>query len=201
MCTRPGTRNGKRVQAAGGAKNHLIIMPDADLDQAVGALQLSAFGCAGERCMAGSVAVPVGEVADPLVERLCREASRMKVGPTDGGADVDMGPVITREHLDRVAGYLDIGRTRRGRGRPRWPVRRARERRLPDRPQRARPRRARHAGRARGDLRPGALGHPRRRARRRRWPSAANAPMATAHRSSPGAAGRPASSSNTSMPA
>ncbi len=62
--TRPGTRNGKRVQAAGGAKNHLIIMPDADLDQAVGALQLSAFGCAGERCMAGSVAVPVGKVAD-----------------------------------------------------------------------------------------------------------------------------------------
>ena len=55
-----GTRHGKRVQAAGGAKNHLIIMPDADLDQAVGALQLSAFGCAGERCMAGSIAVPVG---------------------------------------------------------------------------------------------------------------------------------------------
>ncbi len=59
-----GTKNGKRVQAAGGAKNHLIIMPDADLDQAATALQLSAFGCAGERCMAGSVAVPVGKVAD-----------------------------------------------------------------------------------------------------------------------------------------
>ena len=69
-----GTQNGKRVQAAGGAKNHLIIMPDADLDQAVGALQLSAFGCAGERCMAGSVAVPVGKVADALVERLCQAA-------------------------------------------------------------------------------------------------------------------------------
>ncbi len=105
-----GTRNGKRVQAAGGAKNHLIIMPDADLDQAVGALQLSAFGCAGERCMAGSIAMPVGRVADSLVERLCQGASRLKVGPTDGGADVDMGPVITREHLERVAGYLDIGR-------------------------------------------------------------------------------------------
>jgi malonate-semialdehyde dehydrogenase (acetylating)/methylmalonate-semialdehyde dehydrogenase len=86
-----GTRNGKRVQAAGGAKNHLIIMPDADLDQAVGTLKLSAFGCAGERCMAGSVAVPVGKIADPLVERLSEGASQMKVGPTDSGADVDMG--------------------------------------------------------------------------------------------------------------
>jgi malonate-semialdehyde dehydrogenase (acetylating) / methylmalonate-semialdehyde dehydrogenase len=105
-----GTRNGKRVQAAGGAKNHLIIMPDADLDQAVGALQLSAFGCAGERCMAGSVAVPVGNVADALVDRLCQSARAMKVGPTDGGEQVDMGPVITREHRDRIAGYLDIGR-------------------------------------------------------------------------------------------
>src|SRR5437660_10196547 len=67
-----GTANGKRVQAAGGAKNHLIIMPDADLDQAVKALSLSAFGCAGERCMAGSVAVPVGRIADHLVDGLCR---------------------------------------------------------------------------------------------------------------------------------
>jgi malonate-semialdehyde dehydrogenase (acetylating) / methylmalonate-semialdehyde dehydrogenase len=106
-----GTRNGKRVQAAGGAKNHLIIMPDADLDQATGALLLSAFGCAGERCMAGSIALPVGKVADSLVERLCQGASLMKVGPTDNGADVDMGPVITREHLERVEGYLDIGQS------------------------------------------------------------------------------------------
>jgi malonate-semialdehyde dehydrogenase (acetylating)/methylmalonate-semialdehyde dehydrogenase len=104
-----GTRNGKRVQAAGGAKNHLIIMPDADLEQAVKALQTAAFGCAGERCMAGSVAVPVGGIADQVVDVLCASAGRMKVGPTDGGADVDMGPVITREHLQRVAGYLDIG--------------------------------------------------------------------------------------------
>ena len=105
-----GTRNGKRVQAAGGAKNHLIVMPDADIDQAVGALQLSAFGCAGERCMAGSVAVTVGKIADSLVEKLRQGASRLKVGPTDGGADVDMGPVITREHRDRVAGYLDVAK-------------------------------------------------------------------------------------------
>jgi malonate-semialdehyde dehydrogenase (acetylating)/methylmalonate-semialdehyde dehydrogenase len=105
-----GTRNGKRVQAAGGAKNHLIIMPDAYLEEAIGAVQVSAFGCAGERCMAGSVALPVGRIADSFVENLCERAARMSVGPTDGRADVDMGPVITRAHLDRVAGYLDIAR-------------------------------------------------------------------------------------------
>ncbi|MFT3787047.1 MAG: CoA-acylating methylmalonate-semialdehyde dehydrogenase [Tepidisphaeraceae bacterium] len=104
-----GTKHGKRVQAAGGAKNHLIIMPDADLDQAVAALQASAYGCAGERCMAGSVAVPVGNVADPLVERLVEKASKMSVGPTDLGKDVDMGPLVTGEHRDRVVGYLKIG--------------------------------------------------------------------------------------------
>jgi malonate-semialdehyde dehydrogenase (acetylating)/methylmalonate-semialdehyde dehydrogenase len=103
-----GTAHGKRVQAAGGAKNHLIIMPDADLEQAVKALQLSAFGCAGERCMAGSVAVPVGRIADDLVAGLCRLGGSMKVGPTDSGAEVDMGPLITRAHRDRVATYLDV---------------------------------------------------------------------------------------------
>jgi malonate-semialdehyde dehydrogenase (acetylating)/methylmalonate-semialdehyde dehydrogenase len=104
-----GSRNGKRVQAAGGAKNHLIIMPDADIEQAVKAIQSAAYGCAGERCMAGSVAVPVGSIADRLVDVLCTSASRMKVGPTDEGADVDMGPVITADHLRRVSSYLDIG--------------------------------------------------------------------------------------------
>jgi malonate-semialdehyde dehydrogenase (acetylating)/methylmalonate-semialdehyde dehydrogenase len=104
------TRHGKRVQAAGGAKNHLIIMPDADLEQAVKAIQGAAFGCAGERCMAGSVAVPIGNIGDRLVEVLCDSAGRMTVGATDGGADVDMGPVITPEHLRRVTSYLDIGR-------------------------------------------------------------------------------------------
>jgi malonate-semialdehyde dehydrogenase (acetylating) / methylmalonate-semialdehyde dehydrogenase len=105
-----GTRHGKRVQAAGGAKNHLVIMPDADLDQAAKAIQAAAFGCAGERCMAGSVAVPVGGVADRLVDLLCDYAGRMKVGPTDSqaSAEVDMGPVITREHCRRVTDYLDI---------------------------------------------------------------------------------------------
>jgi malonate-semialdehyde dehydrogenase (acetylating)/methylmalonate-semialdehyde dehydrogenase len=105
-----GTRHGKRVQAAGGAKNHLIVMPDADLEQAAKAVQAAAFGCAGERCMAGSVAVPVGAAADRLVGLLCDGAARMKVGPTDGAADVDMGPLVTRAQLERVTGYLDIGR-------------------------------------------------------------------------------------------
>jgi malonate-semialdehyde dehydrogenase (acetylating)/methylmalonate-semialdehyde dehydrogenase len=103
-----GTRNGKRVQAAGGAKNHLIIMPDADLDQAVSALQASAFGCAGERCMAGSVALSVGNISDKLVSALVDKASKMKVGPTDTGDAVDMGPVITRDHMNKVKTYLDI---------------------------------------------------------------------------------------------
>jgi malonate-semialdehyde dehydrogenase (acetylating) / methylmalonate-semialdehyde dehydrogenase len=103
-----GTRHGKRVQAAGGAKNHLIIMPDADLKQAAEAVRASAFGCAGERCMAGSVAVPVGNVAQELVDQLAEIGSRMKTGPTDGAENPDMGPVITRQHQQRVTGYLDI---------------------------------------------------------------------------------------------
>jgi len=106
-----GTAAGKRVQAAGGAKNHLIIMPDADLDQAVKALQLSAFGCAGERCMAGSVAVPVGRIADDFVDRLCQASRAMTIGRTDGGAEVDMGPLISSAHRERVASYLDVAKS------------------------------------------------------------------------------------------
>ena len=102
--------HGKRVQAAGGAKNHLIVMPDADLDQAVSALQASAFGCAGERCMAGSIALTVGDVGDALVERLVDKSSKMTVGPTHTGAAVDMGPLISGPHRDRVASYLDTGK-------------------------------------------------------------------------------------------
>lgn len=101
-----GTAHGKRVQAAGGAKNHVIIMPDADLDAAVAGLQHAAFGCAGERCMAGSLAVPVGRVADEFVERLRASAAKMKVGRTDTGAAVDMGPVISRPHAERIRGYI-----------------------------------------------------------------------------------------------
>jgi malonate-semialdehyde dehydrogenase (acetylating)/methylmalonate-semialdehyde dehydrogenase len=105
-----GTAAGKRVQSAGGAKNHIIIMPDADMDQTVKALAASAFGCAGQRCMASSVAVTVGKAGDPVVENLVQYAGRMRVGPTDGNENVDMGPVIRAEHRDKVASYLDIAK-------------------------------------------------------------------------------------------
>ena len=103
-----GCANGKRVQAAGGAKNHVVIMPDAELDPAIPGLLHSAFGCAGERCMAGSLALPVGDVADEFVERLVQRASKMKTGRTDlPESDVGMGPVITKQHLERVVGYIE----------------------------------------------------------------------------------------------
>ena len=105
-----GTAAGKRVQSAGGAKNHLIIMPDAEMDQTVKALAASAYGCAGQRCMAGSVAVAVGKAGDPVVEGLVDYAGTLRVGPTDGNEAVDMGPVIRAEHRDRVASYLDIAK-------------------------------------------------------------------------------------------
>jgi malonate-semialdehyde dehydrogenase (acetylating)/methylmalonate-semialdehyde dehydrogenase len=103
-----GSRHGKRVQALGGAKNHLIVMPDADLAQAVDALIGSAYGSAGERCMAISVAVAVGRVADELVERLAPRVRALKVG--DGmDKDVEMGPLVTAQHLAKVSGYVDLG--------------------------------------------------------------------------------------------
>ncbi len=104
-----GAAHGKRVQAMGGAKNHMIVMPDADLDQATDALIGSAYGSAGERCMAIAVAVPVGEgTADALLERLKPRVEALKVGPpTD--PESEMGPLVTRAHLDRVRGYVDLG--------------------------------------------------------------------------------------------
>jgi len=104
-----GTANGKRVQALGGAKNHMVIMPDADLDMAVDALMGAAYGSAGERCMAVSVAVPVTDkVADALVDRLAPRVRELKIGPAvDRG--VEMGPLVTAEALERVRGYLDKG--------------------------------------------------------------------------------------------
>ncbi len=105
---RTGTAHGKRVQALGGAKNHLIVMPDADLEQAADALMGAGYGSAGERCMAVSVAVAVGPIADPLVERLAPRVRGLKVGPgTD--RDADMGPLISQQHRDKVAGYIDAG--------------------------------------------------------------------------------------------
>ncbi|MBO9601179.1 MAG: CoA-acylating methylmalonate-semialdehyde dehydrogenase [Novosphingobium sp.] len=104
-----GTANGKRVQALGGAKNHMVIMPDADMDQAVDGLIGAAYGSAGERCMAISVAVPVGEgTADRLVQALAPRVRDLKIGPgTDEGND--MGPLITAQHRDRVRSYIDAG--------------------------------------------------------------------------------------------
>jgi malonate-semialdehyde dehydrogenase (acetylating)/methylmalonate-semialdehyde dehydrogenase len=104
-----GAASGKRVQCFGGAKNHMVVMPDADLDQAVDALIGAGYGAAGERCMAVSVAVPVGErTADELVKRLIPRVEGLKVGPsTDSSAD--FGPLVTRAHLDKVKGYIDLG--------------------------------------------------------------------------------------------
>ncbi|HYZ02991.1 MAG TPA: CoA-acylating methylmalonate-semialdehyde dehydrogenase [Candidatus Binatia bacterium] len=103
-----GAAHGKRVQALGGAKNHLVVMPDADLDETVPAICGSAFGNAGERCLAGSVVVSVGKDRDRLLEPLAERASALKIGPgTESG--VDVGPLIRREHRDRVASYVDRG--------------------------------------------------------------------------------------------
>ena len=104
-----GTANGKRVQALGGAKNHAVIMPDADLDNAVSALMGAAYGSCGERCMAISVVVCIGnETADALVSKLKSNIGTLKVG---GGTDTsnDMGPLISKEHYEKVKGYIDLG--------------------------------------------------------------------------------------------
>ena len=103
-----GTAQGKRVQAAGGAKNYCIVMPDADPDIAVKALAAASFGCGGQRCMATSVAVPVGDIADLLVERLSEHAGSLTLGPTDGHDDVDLGPLIRRQHVDRVESFMQV---------------------------------------------------------------------------------------------
>jgi malonate-semialdehyde dehydrogenase (acetylating)/methylmalonate-semialdehyde dehydrogenase len=103
-----GAMHGKRVQALGGAKNHMVVMPDADVDQAVDALIGSAYGSAGERCMAISVAVLVGDAADKLMPKLAARAKALKVG-NGMTADAEMGPVVTREALERIEGYIDVG--------------------------------------------------------------------------------------------
>ena len=101
-------KNEKRVQALGGAKNHCVVMPDCDLDQAVNGLMGAAYGSAGERCMAQSVAVAVGNIGDRLVKNLKIKVENLKVGP---GMDKnsEMGPLVTKEHLEKVKGYVDIG--------------------------------------------------------------------------------------------
>ena len=105
-----GCSNGKRVQCFGGAKNHMIIMPDADMDQAADALVGAGYGAAGERCMAISVAVPVGdETADRLIEKLVPRIEKLKVGPYTAGNDVDYGPVVTAEAKARIIGLVETG--------------------------------------------------------------------------------------------
>ncbi|MCV7194363.1 CoA-acylating methylmalonate-semialdehyde dehydrogenase [Mycolicibacterium brumae] len=102
-----GTANGKRVQALGGAKNHAIVLPDADLDLAADAMVNAGFGSAGERCMAISACVAVGPIADDLVAKISERAATIKTG--DGTKDSDMGPLVTKAHRDKVAAYVDAG--------------------------------------------------------------------------------------------
>tara|TARA_Y100000590_G_scaffold422515_1_gene527338 strand:+ start:1099 stop:2592 length:1494 start_codon:yes stop_codon:yes gene_type:complete len=101
-------KNEKRVQALGGAKNHCVVMPDCNLDQAVNGLMGAAYGSAGERCMAQSVAVAVGDIGDKLVDKLSRKVESLKVGP---GLDKssEMGPLVTKDHLEKVKRYIDLG--------------------------------------------------------------------------------------------
>jgi malonate-semialdehyde dehydrogenase (acetylating) / methylmalonate-semialdehyde dehydrogenase len=101
-------RNGKRVQALGGAKNHAVVLPDADLDFAVHALIGAGYGSAGERCMAVSAVVAVGDIADALVAKLKEKAEAIRIGPGDG-AGVEMGPLVSKAHRDKVASYIEVG--------------------------------------------------------------------------------------------
>ena len=104
------SENGKRVQALGGAKNHMVVLPDADMDQAANALIGAAYGSAGERCMAISAVVAVGDAAEPLLEKLLPKINSLKIGPgTDNNND--MGPLITAEHCKKVKSYIDLGET------------------------------------------------------------------------------------------
>ena len=161
-----GTKNGKRVQALGGAKNHMIVLPDADIAMAADAAVSAAYGSAGERCMAISALVAVGSVADPLVEAIRERLPKIKVGP---GADPssEMGPLVTREHRDKVATYLDSGKSQGadvvvdGRDDPVYRGGRLLPRRLADRPGHAR-----DGLLSRRDLRAGPDGRPGRDLRR-----------------------------------
>jgi malonate-semialdehyde dehydrogenase (acetylating)/methylmalonate-semialdehyde dehydrogenase len=105
-----GTRHGKRVQALGGAKNHMVVLPDADIEMAADAAVSAAYGSAGERCMAISVVVAVGDVADPLVSAIKERLPKIQVGP-GAEAGSEMGPLVTREHRDKVASYIESGKS------------------------------------------------------------------------------------------
>ena len=103
-----GTKNGKRVQALGGAKNHMIVLPDADIELAADAAVSAGYGSAGERCMAISAVVTVGDAGDQLIEGVATRIEKLTVGPGDQPG-VEMGPLVTRQHLDKVRGYVDAG--------------------------------------------------------------------------------------------
>jgi malonate-semialdehyde dehydrogenase (acetylating)/methylmalonate-semialdehyde dehydrogenase len=109
-----GTAHGKRVQALGGAKNHMVVLPDADIEVAADAAVSAAYGSAGERCMAVSVVVAVGDAADPLVDAIAQRLPALKIGP-GSDPESEMGPLITREHRDKVASYLDTAQAEGGR--------------------------------------------------------------------------------------
>jgi acyl-CoA reductase-like NAD-dependent aldehyde dehydrogenase len=170
MSIRAGTAHGKRVQRFGGAKNHMVIMPDADMDQAADALMGAAYGSAGERCMAISVAVPVGEPSPTRWSTSWPRVEELKIGPsTDETAE--MGPLVTKEHLAKVKGYVDQGEAEgaklvvdgRGFNSPAG----LRERLLHGR-HAVRQREARHDDLQGRDLRPGAVGRPPQLLRGRR---------------------------------
>ena len=198
-----GIEHGKRVQALGGAKNHMLVLPDADLDLAADPAINAAYGSAGERCMAVSVVVAVGDTGDELIGKIAERADKgLRIGPGDDPAS-EMGPLITREHRDKVASYVEgaaaqgadvvidgTGYTVEGHedgyliGVSLLDKVTSRDGRLPGR-----------------DLRPGAVRRPRRDVRRGHRADEQLAAGATAPRSSPGTAVRPAASSWRSRPA
>ena len=147
---------GKRVQALGGAKNHLVVMPDADMPKTVEAIIGSAFGAAGERCLAGSVLVAVGEAAGPLLDLLAKRTEALAVG--DGSqAGIEMGPLVTSDHCKRVAGYIEKGVAEGATPVVRRPPLQIRKRRILPRAHDFRQRHARHDHRQRRDFRTRAL--------------------------------------------
>ena len=163
-----GTHAGKRVQALGGAKNFVVVMPDADLERSIGVISESFYGCAGERCLAGSMLVPIGEAHAEARDRMVEAAKALKVG--DGvQPGVTMGPVISARHREKRAGLHREGRLRgRHAARRRPPDARVRSaERLLRRPDRVRRRVAEDGDRPRGDLRAGGVDLPGQDARRR----------------------------------
>ena len=104
-----GTKHGKRVQALGGAKNHMVVLPDADIEMAADAAVSAAYGSSGERCMAVATVVAVGGVADPLVEAIAKRLPKINIGP-GSDANAEMGPLVTKQHRDKVASYLDLAK-------------------------------------------------------------------------------------------